>query len=114
MEHFFGYGKSLLEENYRSTANILKVGAEVIRENVNRVEHKTLRPTKEKGEPVLVVQAGTEADEAAWIAKEIAGRGRLWSLWFIPFVTWIVETLSGLHDSRFCSPKIGLIKKGGA
>jgi superfamily I DNA/RNA helicase len=76
MRHFFAPGrgeKALLQENYRSTGNILKVGAEVIRENTERVA-KTLRPTKEQGDPVQVVQAGTEEDEAAWIADKIAGR----------------------------------------
>ncbi|GAQ80746.1 UvrD/REP type putative DNA helicase [Klebsormidium nitens] len=72
MDHYFGVERSLLQENYRSTANILKVGGAVIRDNVQRVVHKTLRPTKAQGDPVLVVQAGTEEDEAAWVANKIA------------------------------------------
>lgn len=77
MDHYFGVERSLLRENYRSTANILKVGGAVIRDNVQRVVHKTLRPTEAQGDPVLVVQAGTEEDEAAWVANKIAGGGPL-------------------------------------
>jgi len=59
-----------LERNYRSTQRILDAANSVIAENVRR-KGKTLRTEADAGEPVTVVAAADERDEADWIASEI-------------------------------------------
>ncbi|MCH8939755.1 MAG: UvrD-helicase domain-containing protein [Chloroflexi bacterium] len=60
----------LLEENYRSTANILSAASEVIRGNQKRVE-KRLVSTISGGSPVWVHEAYDEEEEAVWVVQEI-------------------------------------------
>ncbi len=64
-----------LEQNYRSSANILSAANEVIRRNLNRKE-KTLRTDREDGERLSLVQCADERDEAGWIVEEIETRIR--------------------------------------
>ena len=62
-----------LEENYRSTPSILRVANHVIEANTER-RGKTLRPTRPDGEPVTVVGALDDRDEADWVVEEILAR----------------------------------------
>ncbi|HZE07216.1 MAG TPA: UvrD-helicase domain-containing protein, partial [Gemmatimonadaceae bacterium] len=62
-----------LEENYRSTPDILNVANVAITQNVGR-KGKTLRATREAGEPVTLVAALDERDEADWVVEEIKTR----------------------------------------
>jgi DNA helicase-2/ATP-dependent DNA helicase PcrA len=62
-----------LEQNYRSTKTILDVANRVISENVNR-KGKTLRTDNATGEPLTLVEAADEMDEAQWVAEEIRTR----------------------------------------
>ena len=62
-----------LEENYRSTPDILEVANAAITQNVGR-KGKTLRPTRQSGERVTVVAALDERDEAEWVLEEIKAR----------------------------------------
>ncbi|HEU4747657.1 MAG TPA: UvrD-helicase domain-containing protein [Gemmatimonadaceae bacterium] len=62
-----------LEENYRSTPDILEVANAAITQNVGR-KGKTLRPTRQSGERVTVVAALDERDEAEWVLEEIKTR----------------------------------------
>jgi DNA helicase-2/ATP-dependent DNA helicase PcrA len=62
-----------LEENYRSTPDILRVANAAITQNVGR-KGKTLRATREAGEPVTLVAALDERDEADWVLEEIKTR----------------------------------------
>ncbi len=62
-----------LEENYRSTPDILHVANAAITQNVSR-KGKTLRATREAGEAVTLVAALDERDEADFILDEIKGR----------------------------------------
>ncbi len=62
-----------LEDNYRSTPDILHVANAAITQNVGR-KGKTLRATRESGEPVTVVAALDERDEADWVLEEIKAR----------------------------------------
>jgi DNA helicase II / ATP-dependent DNA helicase PcrA len=62
-----------LEENYRSTPDILHVANAAITQNVGR-KGKTLRATRESGEPVTLVAALDERDEAEWVLEEIKSR----------------------------------------
>jgi DNA helicase-2/ATP-dependent DNA helicase PcrA len=62
-----------LEDNYRSTPDILHVANAAITQNVGR-KGKTLRATRPSGEPVTVVAALDERDEADWVLEEIKSR----------------------------------------
>ena len=59
-----------LEENYRSSGNILAAANAVIANNRNR-KAKQLRATRGAGEPISVYLAADERDEGRWIAGEI-------------------------------------------
>ena len=60
-----------LEQNYRSTQNILDAANAVIAENADRLG-KTLFTAQQGGEPVMLRTAADERDEAEWIAREFA------------------------------------------
>src|SRR5258705_715070 len=62
-----------LEDNYRSTPDILHVANAPITQNVGR-KGKTLRATRESGEPVTLLAALDERDEADFILEEIKAR----------------------------------------
>ncbi|MBR5547704.1 MAG: DNA helicase PcrA [Clostridia bacterium] len=59
-----------LEQNYRSTANILDAANQVIAHNEGRME-KMLWTEAEEGDPIRVFCAGSERDEAAWICDRM-------------------------------------------
>ncbi len=62
-----------LEQNYRSTQVILDAANGVIAENARRLG-KTLFTAKQGGEPVTLLTAADERDEAEWIAGELNRR----------------------------------------
>jgi DNA helicase-2/ATP-dependent DNA helicase PcrA len=64
-----------LEENYRSTRGILDAANSVIASNTGRLG-KTLFTTREGGEPLTVVRAADERDEAEWLVREFVARMR--------------------------------------
>lgn len=55
-----------LEENYRSTENILQIANELIENNTERID-KVLRPTRGSGETVYCYRADDETDEARFV-----------------------------------------------
>ncbi len=59
-----------LEQNYRSTANILDAANQVIALNENRKD-KALWTEEGPGEMIKLYRAGDEREEAAWIAMQI-------------------------------------------
>ena len=59
-----------LEQNYRSTANILGVASSVIRNNKNRMD-KTIWTSNEPGDKITVLELDDEILEAAWVARRI-------------------------------------------
>ncbi len=59
-----------LEQNYRSTANILDAANQVIAHNAGRKE-KALWTDAGEGEPIKLFCAGDEREEAAWVADRI-------------------------------------------
>ncbi|MDQ6611254.1 MAG: UvrD-helicase domain-containing protein, partial [Gemmatimonadota bacterium] len=76
---FPGAGIVRLEENYRSTPNILTLANAVISENTER-RGKTLRATRPAGEAVTLVETLDERDEAEFVADVVedrVGRGDL-------------------------------------
>lgn len=62
----------LLEENYRSSKNILKAADEVIKKNTARI-HKTLNTKQGDGEKIGLFTAMNESDEAYHIARTAKG-----------------------------------------
>lgn len=63
----------LLEENYRSTKNVISAANEVIKQNVHRTP-KNLFTNKEEGEPISLYGAYDEADEARFIVERCVER----------------------------------------
>ena len=59
-----------LEQNYRSTANILDAANQVIALNANRKD-KALWTQQGPGELIRLYRAGDEREEAAWICQQI-------------------------------------------
>ncbi len=72
-EDFPGTTLIKLEQNYRSTQVILDAANGVIAENARRLG-KTLFTAKQGGEPVTLLTAADERDEAEWIAGELSRR----------------------------------------
>ena len=64
-----------LEQNYRSTQNILNVAHQVISENENQKEKK-LWTKNNQGDKVIVYEAQDEKDEGRYIIEEIKRRTR--------------------------------------
>ena len=60
----------LLEQNYRSTKNILAAANAVIENNLTR-KKKDLWTDNPTGDPITVYEAGTEKNEAAFIVREV-------------------------------------------
>jgi len=59
----------VLDQNYRSTKNILNAADEVIAKNKERIPKK-LKSNKEVGEKITLYTAFSENDEADWIASK--------------------------------------------
>ncbi len=64
-----------LEENYRSTVGILDAANSVIAPNTGRLG-KTLFTRREGGEPLTILRAADERDEAEWLVREFVERAR--------------------------------------
>ena len=60
----------LLEQNYRSTKNILAAANAVIENNLTR-KKKDLWTDNPTGDPITVYEGGTEKNEAAFIVREV-------------------------------------------
>jgi len=65
----------ILEENYRSTQNILNAASSVIKRNKERVE-KILWTNKGTGDPVVMTEAENEKGEGKFIIEEIKNKIR--------------------------------------
>ena len=59
-----------LEENYRSTSNILDVANHLIENNTERID-KVLRATRGEGEAIFCHRADNEAMEAEYVVSQI-------------------------------------------
>jgi DNA helicase II / ATP-dependent DNA helicase PcrA len=78
--HFPGAKEVRLEQNYRSTGNVLACANGVIGKNPQR-KPKKLWTAAASGEAVKVVSLPTDEDEASFVTEEIArqrGEGRPW------------------------------------
>ncbi len=75
-EHYFPSARVIkLEQNYRSTQNILDAANSVIANNVGRKE-KELWTENEDGEKILFQQFDSAFEEADYVARNIAARVR--------------------------------------
>lgn len=59
-----------LEENYRSTENILEAANNLIENNTERID-KILRPTRGSGETIFLYRADEESAEAQFVVNQI-------------------------------------------
>src|SRR5579883_521276 len=59
-----------LEENYRSTENILDVANQLIENNTERID-KVLKPTRGSGEAIFCYRADDETAEAEFVVQQI-------------------------------------------
>lgn len=59
-----------LEENYRSTENILQAANELIENNTERID-KILRPTRGSGESIYCYRAEDEVAEASFVVNQL-------------------------------------------
>ncbi|HET7747637.1 MAG TPA: 3'-5' exonuclease, partial [Vicinamibacteria bacterium] len=97
-----------LEQNYRSTQNILDVASALVAHNLQR-KGKTLVAVKEKGARVRLHQAGDEYQEAAWVVgriQELFGRGR-------QAVLFRMNAQSRVFEEALLRNRIGYIVVGG-
>ncbi|MCR5611703.1 MAG: UvrD-helicase domain-containing protein [Clostridiales bacterium] len=69
-KRFYGTKTVMMNENYRSTPEILAAANSLISKNENRIK-KDLVPMLPHGESVLCHHARSSADEAKWIAERI-------------------------------------------
>jgi superfamily I DNA/RNA helicase len=77
LEHFLRFEQDFpgtrvihLEQNYRSTPDIVDCAGALIKHNSRRI-HKNLRSCRETGPEISVMPAATPFSEAIWIAKQI-------------------------------------------
>jgi len=73
LKDFAGARLVRLEENYRSTQIVLDAANGVIAENSGRIG-KTLTTRRRGGEPVTLLAAADERDEAEWVVRELERR----------------------------------------
>jgi DNA helicase II / ATP-dependent DNA helicase PcrA len=59
-----------LEQNYRSTQNIVKAANELIHRNKNQIK-KEIWTQNETGEPIIVVKTPSDNEEGRWVADSI-------------------------------------------
>lgn len=69
-QEFPGTRTILMSQNYRSTPQILAAANSLIGHNQNRIK-KELVPTRPDGQSVLCHHAGTEEEQAQWIAGKV-------------------------------------------
>ena len=73
----------LLQENYRSTPNILRVATQAISHNETSADFpkKVLNASKAEGERVRIAEHASKEDEANWVAREIERSHRAGRRW---------------------------------
>ncbi|MDX2065654.1 MAG: UvrD-helicase domain-containing protein [Fimbriimonadaceae bacterium] len=102
-----------LERNYRSTKTILAAANAVIRQNQGRAR-KELWTDNEQGDPVRLMMAGTEMDEAALIAERIQDLVRAGSRRFRDFaVLYRTNAQSRVMEEAFLTQRIPHLLVGG-
>jgi DNA helicase-2/ATP-dependent DNA helicase PcrA len=95
-----------LEQNYRSTKNILAVADTLIRRNKHR-RHKSLWTENPTGAPVRVVMCSDERDEAKWVVDWFTKlRDEHQMLWKQMAVFYRVNSVSRVVEDAFRAANI--------
>ncbi len=94
-----------LEQNYRSTGNILSAANHVIRNNKGRKE-KTLWTAKGEGEKIRLRQFDTAYDEAEFIAEDVRAEVREGALYKDHAVLYRTNAQSRLLEEKFVAMSI--------
>ena len=79
-KHFPNTTVIKLEQNYRSTANILNAANQVIAHNADRKD-KSLWTEAGDGEPIHLCCAEDEREEAAWVVQQLRALNRQGEAW---------------------------------
>ena len=104
-EDYPDYHIVLLEENYRSTNNILKAANQIIEHNNNRIEKK-LFSSKGDGEAIIKYKGATERDEVEYISKQILKLTRKGFKYSDFAVLYRMNNLSRMFEDNFISKHI--------
>lgn len=102
-----------LQQNYRSTKNILAVAHEVIKRNRSRAD-KQLWTDNDDGTQISLMQAGTEQDEAMMVAERILADTRLGRRPYSDFaVLYRTNAQSRVLEEAFLTLRIPHVLVGG-
>ena len=102
-----------LTQNYRSTKKILEAAHEVIRHNRSRAEKKIWTENGE-GSPITITEAGTEQDEAMFVAEAIVKQVRAQKRKFGDFaVLYRTNAQSRVLEEVFLTLRVPHILVGG-
>lgn len=104
-EDYPDYHIILLEENYRSTNNILRAANQIIGNNNNRIEKK-LFSSKGDGESIIKYKGATERDEVEYISKQILKLSRKGYKYSDFAVLYRMNNLSRMFEDNFISKHI--------
>ena len=89
-----------LEQNYRSTKNILNAANNVIKNNVTRIE-KVLWSNNERGDSLTLYEASSAEDEADYVARNIRRLNMMGNKYSNFAVLMRVNALSRSIEQRF-------------
>ncbi|KFZ27689.1 MAG: ATP-dependent DNA helicase PcrA [Candidatus Izimaplasma bacterium HR2] len=104
-EDYPDYHIVLLEENYRSTNNILNAANQIIKNNKSRIEKK-LFSSKGDGESIVKYKGATERDEVEYISKQILKLTRKGYKFSDFAVLYRMNNLSRMFEDNFLSKHI--------
>lgn len=113
-KHWPGAQVFFLEENYRSTGNIIRAASAVAKNNHFRTP-KTLRTKNVPGAPIRIFEAWGENEEAEWIAQEIQNEKRHFDV--VPAPARGGSFLggeTGIHDLKTKSESIAILYRTNA
>lgn len=104
-EDYPDYHIVLLEENYRSTNNILNAANQIIKNNKSRIEKK-LFSSKGNGEKIIKYKGATERDEVEYISKMILKLTRKDYKYSDFAILYRMNNLSRMFEDNFLSKHI--------
>ncbi len=112
-EKFFPGAKTIyLNKNYRSDGNVIYAANELIKNNKYRI-HKDMNPNKAKVQQVKYYHAENQADEAAYVAKEIISLHKNGIKYSNITLLYRAHYLSGPFEQAFMKEKIPYIIHSG-
>ncbi|MDT8278669.1 UvrD-helicase domain-containing protein [Roseomonas mucosa] len=108
---FRGTAVVKLEENFRSTGHILAAANAVIAREEGRLG-KTLRPTREQGQPIEVVRFRNDEAEATGLVAEIRKRGAEGVRWHDMAILYRANHLSRGIEEELLRAKVPYVLVG--